>query len=423
MSCSPRVFIVGVGMTPFTRPGLDLSIDYPQLVETAAKAALADARLAYDQIELAVAGYVFGDSTCGQRALYGLGMTGIPIMNVNNNCSTGSTALYTAYQAILTGRYACTMAVGFEKMEKGALGSKYKDRTAPMDKHIELLIELQGLAPAPFTAQIFGAAGLEHMKLYGTKEEHFAQIALKNHRHALNNPYAQVGAKREQLSLGDVLDSPKVYDFITRLQCCPTSDGAACAILATENFVRLHGLESQAVEILALEMTTDTCSTFEEKSAIKLIGYDMTKRAAEKAFRRAKLTPADVDVIELHDCFSCNELITYEALGLCPPGEASKLVERGDNTYGGKYVVNPSGGLLSKGHPLGATGVAQCAELCWQLRGEAEQRQVPNARVALQQNIGLGGAALVGLYRLMGANKKTSTASRAKFMFNFISKL
>lgn len=422
-SPTPKVYIIGVGMTPFTRPGQDLSIDYPQLVGRAATAALSDARITYDQVELAVAGYVFGDSCCGQRALYPLGMTGIPIINVNNNCSTGSTALYTARQMILTGQYECTLAVGFEKMERGALGAKFKDRTSPLDKHVELLIELQGIAPAAITAQLFGAAGKEHMKLYGTRAEHFAKIALKNHRHSLNNPYAQVAPAKEDIELNDILDSPKVFDFLTRRQCCPTSDGAACAILASEAFVRRHGLEAQSVEILALEMATDLPGTFQDKSAMKLIGYDMAKTAADRAYAKAKLTAADVDVIELHDCFSCNELVTYEALGLCPPGQAGQLVDKGDNTYGGKYVVNPSGGLIAKGHPLGATGVAQCAELCWQLRGLAGKRQVPNAKVALQHNIGLAGAAVVGLYRRMNVDSKTNKSKRNKYTFNLISKL
>lgn len=423
-SSASKVYVIGVGMTPFTRPGQDLSIDYPQLVERAALAALSDARITYDQVELAVAGYVFGDSTCGQRALYPLGMTGIPILNVNNNCSSGSSALYLAQKMILAGQCECALAVGFEKMEKGALGAKFKDRTAPMDKHIELLIELNGLQPAPFTAQLFAQGAKQYLEQYkSAKPEHFAKIALKNHRHSLNNPYAQVMPKKEDIELKDILESPKVFDFLTRLQCCPTSDGAACAILASEAFVRRHKLEAQSVEILALEMATDLKGTFEEKSALKLIGYNMTKKAADLAFAKAKLTPNDVDVIELHDCFSCNELITYEALGLCPPGQAAQLVDKGDNTYGGKYVINPSGGLLAKGHPLGATGVAQAVELCSQLRELAGSRQVPNAQIALQHNIGLGGAAVVALYRRMDVDNKSNKSTKSKFMFNLVSKL
>ena len=189
---SKSVFVVGLGMTPFTKPGSDITIDYPDLVGEAVQKALADAKLAYEKIQFAATGYVFGDSTCGQRSLYPLGMTGIPIVNVNNNCSTGSTALYVAANAIQSGKFDCALAVGFEKMEKGALSSKFKDRVQPMAKHVELLVELDGLAPAPITAQLFGSAGKEHMRRYGTTEEHFAKIVIKNHLHALNNPNAQL---------------------------------------------------------------------------------------------------------------------------------------------------------------------------------------------------------------------------------------
>ena len=191
----------------------------------------------------------------------------------------------------------------------------------------------------------------------------------------------------------------KVFDILTKYQCCPTSDGAGAAILASEDFVLKHGLEHQAVEVMAMEMTTDPPSSFESRTAIQLVGFDMSKAAAEAAYKKAGITAADVQVVELHDCFSANELITYEALGLCPVGQAAAFIDAGDNTYGGKYVVNPSGGLLSKGHPQGATGLAQCAELCWQLRGEAGARQVRSARIALQHNIGLGGAVVVAVYR------------------------
>ncbi|CAG2109706.1 unnamed protein product [Medioppia subpectinata] len=397
MAKGRRVFVVGVGMTKFVRPGVNKLLDYPQMVSEAVTNALNDSRLQYSDVELAAVGYVFGDSTCGQKALYEIGMTGIPIVNVNNNCSTGSTALYLAKNMIAGGLYDCTIAVGFEKMERGALTSKFKDRINPMQSHVGLFYDLYGMEAAPITAQMFGAAGKEHMQRYGTKAEHFGKIAAKNHRHSVNNPYSQF---REEHSLEEIMNSPKVYDILTRYQCCPTSDGSAAAILASEDFVRRHNLTEQAVEIVSMQMTTDTPSTFEEKSAIKLIGFDMTKLAAERAFAESGLTPDDIQVIELHDCFSTNELITYEALGLCPVGKGKDLVDSNQNTYGGKYVINPSGGLLSKGHPLGATGLAQCAELNWQLRNIAGARQVAGAKHALQHNIGLGGAVVVAIYRL-----------------------
>ncbi|XP_012340820.1 non-specific lipid-transfer protein isoform X2 [Apis florea] len=413
MSPRMKIYIIGVGMTKFEKPGKRENFDYPDMAKEAVTKALQDARISYDTVKAACVGYVYGDSTCGQRALYDLGLTGCPIYNVNNNCSTGSTALLMAKQIIETGSADCVLALGFEKMEKGSLVSKFLDRTNPMDKHVELMSNIAGINESPITAQLFGNAGLEHMKKYGTKPEHFAKIAYKNHLHSVNNPYSQF---QEKYSLEQIMNSPTVFGPLTKLQCCPTSDGSAAVILANADFVHKHKLESQAVEIIAMEMCTDLASTFTEKSSIKLIGYDMTRNAAEKVFTQTPYKPSDVDVIELHDCFSTNELITYEALGLCPPGQGGKLVDAGDNTYGGKYVINPSGGLISKGHPLGATGLAQCAELSWQLRGQAGKRQVPKAKLALQHNIGLGGAVVVALYRMgfpqqFEKTKKNSSAT------------
>lgn len=392
---SKKVFVVGVGMTKFEKPG-SKAWDYPDMAKEAGEAALADAGIAYRDVEQVAVGYCYGDSTCGQRAVYQLGLTGVPIYNVNNNCATGSTALFMAKQFVAAGIAECALALGFEKMEKGSLGIKYQDRTNPMDKQFEVMIGLRGFAPAPPAPQFFGNAGREHMERYGTKPEHFAKIAWKNHKHSVNNPYSQF---QDEYSLEQIQQAPMVYEPLTKLQCCPTSDGAGAAILASEEFVRRHGLEGRAIEIAGMAMTTDFASTFEEKSCIKLVGSDMSRSAAQSVYEQSGLGPENVDVVELHDCFSCNELITYEALGLCPEGKAGEFIDSGANTYGGRVVVNPSGGLISKGHPLGATGLAQCAELTWQLRGTADKRQVPGAKVALQHNLGLGGAAVVTMYR------------------------
>jgi len=392
-----KVYVVGVGMTDFVKPGANRLLDYPQMVKEAVTKALADAKIDYTAVEHASVGFVYGDSACGQKALYEVGMTGIPVVNVNNNCATGSSALYLSKKMVEGGLCECALAVGFEKMQRGSLTSKFSDRINPMQTHLDIFYELFGMAQAPVTAQMFGMAGKEHMTKYGTKPEHFAKIAYKNHKHSINNPHAQF---REEYSLEDILTATPIFENLTKYQCCPTSDGAAAAILCSEEFVIKHNLQAQAVEITALVMKTDPPSAFQEKSAIKLVGFDMTKNAAEEAYRVAGVSPTDIQVVELHDCFSSNELITYEALGLCPIGKAGEFIDRGDNTYGGKYVINPSGGLLSKGHPLGATGVAQCSELCWQLRGEAGARQVPGCKLALQQNIGLGGAVVVGIYKL-----------------------
>lgn len=399
---SKRVFVVGVGMTKFEKPGAR-EWDYPDMAREAGTKALEDAGIDYREVQHAYVGYVYGESTSGQRAVYELGLTGIPIVNVNNNCSTGSTALYLATQAVRSGQVDCALALGFEKMQTGSLGTTYDDREQPMMRHLLALAELQEFAmpPAPY---MFGAAGKEHMERYGTTAEQFARIGVKNHRHSTNNPYAQF---QDEYTLEDVLASKPISGPLTKLQCSPTSDGSGAVIVASEDFVDRHGLAEQAVEIVGQAMVTDLPSTFEDRSAISLVGADMTRTAARFVYEQAGIGPADIDVIELHDCFSTNELLTYEALGLCAEGEGGKLVDADDTTYGGRWVVNPSGGLISKGHPLGATGLAQCAELTWQLRGQADARQVDGARVGLQHNLGLGGACVVTLYRAGTISKES----------------
>eukprot|EP01112_Ceratiomyxa_fruticulosa_P000699 TRINITY_DN10625_c0_g1_i4.p1 TRINITY_DN10625_c0_g1~~TRINITY_DN10625_c0_g1_i4.p1 ORF type:complete len:620 (-),score=155.36 TRINITY_DN10625_c0_g1_i4:60-1721(-) len=391
-----KVYVIGVGMTKFEKPGKK-KWDYPQMGKEAGDKALLDAGIDYKEVQQAVIGYVYGDSTSGQRALYEIGITGIPVVNVNNNCSTGSTALYSAKQLIEGGIADCVLALGFEKMEAGSLGIKFQDRSNPLELHMKTMNEARGFDKAPFAPQMFGNAGKEHMEKYGTTQEQFAKIAYKNHKHSVNNPYSQF---RDEYSLETILKSPPVFGPLTKLQCCPTSDGAAAAVVASEDFVIRHNLQGKAVEIVAMAMATDLPSSFAEKSCIKMVGFDMSKKAADEVYKKSGFSPKDVQVIELHDCFSCNELITYEALGLCPVGDGGKLIDKGEVTYGGKWVVNPSGGLISKGHPLGATGLAQCAELYWQLRGMAGNRQVKNCNLALQHNIGLGGAAIVAIYKL-----------------------
>jgi len=389
-----KVFVVGVGMTKFEKPGRREGWDYPAMAKESGTKALEDAGISFDLIEEAHVGYVYGDSTCGQRAIYELGMTGIPITNVNNNCSTGSTALYLAARSIRFGAADCALALGFEKMQPGSLSMQSEDREQPMMRHLLALAEMYEFA-MPAAPYMFGAAGREHMEKYGTTAEHFAKIGYKNHKHSVNNPYAQF---QDEYSLEDVLNSPLIYAPLTRLQCSPTSDGSGAVVLASEKFVDEHGLADQAVEIVGQAMVTDMANTF-DGTAAAIVGAHMSKAAADKVYAQSGLTPDDVDVIELHDCFSVNELLTYEALSLCGEGEGGKLIDNDDTTYGGRWVVNPSGGLISKGHPLGATGLAQCSELTWQLRGTADARQVDNAKVALQHNIGLGGAVVVTAYQ------------------------
>ncbi|MEJ7781009.1 MAG: lipid-transfer protein [Solirubrobacteraceae bacterium] len=393
---SNRTFVIGVGMTKFEKPG-SKEWDYPDMARESGTRALQDAGIAYDLVEQAFVGYCYGESTSGQRAVYQLGLTGIPVVNVNNNCSTGSSALYMARQAVRGGLAQCALALGFEKMEKGSLGIKYTDRTNPMDKHAEAMFSTREPEASPPAPQMFGNAGREHMERYGSTPDHFAWIGWKNHKHSVNNPYAQF---QTEYSLDEIKNAKMIHDPLTKLQCSPTSDGSGCAIVASERFVDEHGLWDQAVEIVGQSMVTDMRSTFEGGSSMRVVGYDMSKEAGRRALEEAQVDIGEVDVVELHDCFSANELITYEALGLCGEGEAHKLVESEATTYGGSGpVVNPSGGLISKGHPLGATGLAQCSELTWQLRGTADKRQVDGAKLALQHNIGLGGAAVVTVYK------------------------
>jgi sterol carrier protein 2 len=231
---------------------------------------------------------------------------------------------------------------------------------------------------------------------YGATAEDFAEIGRINHAHSIKNPYSQF---QDVYTLDQIMKAPMIHEPLTKLQCCPTSDGGAAAVLVSQAFLdaRPH-LKQQAILIAGQCMATDAPSLF-SRSAIDLMGFEMNKVAVKTAMAEAGITPRDVQVVELHDCFSANEMIVIDALGLSEPGKAHELVRSGDITYGGKYVINPSGGLISKGHPLGATGIAQCAELVWHLRGWANNRAAPNTRYCLQHNLGLGGAVVVTVYR------------------------
>ena len=395
---SQKVFVTGVGMIPFAKPGA--SAPYDQMGALAARQALDDAGIGYGQVEQAYAGYVYGDSTSGQKALYQVGMTGIPVVNVNNNCSTGSTALFLARQAVASGAAECVLVLGFEQMSPGALGAVFTDRPSPFDPFDAVTDELVGMPEIPLALRYFGGAGLSHMRKYGTPLDAFARIRAKASRHAANNPLALL---RKVVTPQEVLDAPAIWPGVmTRLMACPPTCGAAAAVLVSEAFALRHGLKSN-VMIAGQAMTTDRPSTFDSGDMMRVVGYEMSREAAQKVYAQTGIGPEDLDVVELHDCFAHNELITYEALGLCPEGGAAKFIDDGDNTYGGKVVTNPSGGLLSKGHPLGATGLAQCYELTHQLRGTAGERQVNGARVALQHNLGLGGACVVTMYKAASA--------------------
>ncbi|MGW4388448.1 lipid-transfer protein [Streptomyces sp. NPDC004685] len=393
-----KAYIVGVGMTRFEKPE-SRDWQYWDMAKEAGTKALDDAGVSYEDVEQVPVGFCFQASTAGQRAVYELGLTGVPVYNVNNNCATGSSALMLARQFVEGGINDCVLALGFEKMQRGALGGGADGgdfKTSPVARHYGIMAAKHGFEMSPPTAQIFGDAAREHMEKYGTTEAQLAAVGAKSHRHSVNNPYAQF---QDPYTVDEILAAKTIHAPLTKLQCSPTSDGAAAAVVVSERFVELHDLGDKAVEIAAQAMTTDTGESFASGSCIDVVGQPMSRAAATRVYEASGLGIEDVDVIELHDCFSVNELLTYEALGMCAPGASGKLVEEGATTYGGRWVVNPSGGLISKGHPLGATGIAQAAELTWQLRGEAGARQVRDARVGLAHNIGLGGAAVVTMLR------------------------
>jgi acetyl-CoA acetyltransferase len=389
---SRDVYVTGVGMIAFTKPGANEP--YPQMAAKATRAALADAGIGYELVQQAYVGYVYGDSTAGQRAVYEVGMTGIPIVNVNNNCSTGSTALFLARQAVASGAADCVLALGFEQMSPGALGAIFKDRPSPFERFDDATDALVD-ADLPLALRYFGGAGLAHMNEFGTRVETFAKIRAKASRHAANNPLALF---RTVVTEEEVMASTAIWPGVmTRLMACPPTCGSAAAIVCSADFAQRHGLD-RSVRIRAQAMTTDGAATFGAHDMREVVGFSMAQAAAQQVYAASGVGPQDLDVVELHDCFAQNELLSYEALGLCPRGGAEKFVCDGDNSYGGQVVTNPSGGLLSKGHPLGATGLAQCTELVQQLRGTADKRQVAGARLALQHNLGLGGACVVTLY-------------------------
>ena len=390
---SQNAVVVGVGMIPFMKP--TAAQPYPDMGARAVRIALEDAKVDYNLVQQAYAGYVYGDSTAGQRVLYDVGMTGIPIVNVNNNCSTGSSALFLARQAVESGAVECALAFGFEQMNPGALGMMFKDRPSPFEKFDEVTDDLIHAENVPMTLRMFGGAGLAHMKEFGTKLETFAKVRAKASRHAEHNDKAIF---RTIMTTEDVMNSPPIWPGVMhRSMACPPTCGAAAAIITSEAFAKKHGLDAR-IRIRAQAMTTDTPVAIEARDMREVVGFGMAQNAAKQVYEKAGIGPKDIQVVELHDCFAQNELLTYEALGLCERGGAEKFINDGDNTYGGKYVTNPSGGLLSKGHPLGATGLAQCTELVEQLRGNSGKRQVENARLALQHNLGLGGACVVTLY-------------------------
>ncbi len=372
------VAIVGVGMIKFGRyPEKTV----PELAAQAALLALKDAGMTMADIELLASGNLYqSNAMVGQRILQIIGQTGIPVVNVANACATGSTALREAYLAVASGAYDVAMAVGSEQMGKMGLlgvGGGGGDPAYSTEGVVG-----SGLMPA-----VFGMAGVEHMRKYGTKFEHFAKISVKNHKHSTLNPYSQY---QVEMSLEDVMNARMVAWPNTLYMCCPTGDGAAAAILCSMDKARQY--TTKPIKIAASVLTSDPWT---QRDLTLPDVNTLTRNAAKEAYEKAGVGPEDLSQVELHDCFATAELIHYENLFLCGEGEAAKLVDEGATSLGGRIPVNVSGGLLSKGHPLGATGVANVVEIVWHLRGEAGARQVPDAKVGLAHVIGLGSACTI----------------------------
>ena len=391
-----KVVIAGVGMVPFKKPGQSESYDV--MGATAARNALTDAGIDYKLVEQAYAGYVYGDSCSGQAALYQVGITGVPIYNVNNNCASGSSAFALAVQAVEGGTVDCAIAVGFEEMSPGAIDLVFPAKTSPLARHSESVAKLMGLTDAeqqlPPAVCMFGVQAEMLQKEYGVSDLALAKIAIKARKHAAHNPNAIF---RDPLSEEQILVGQPIYRGLRKLFACPPSCGGASVVVCSEAFARKHGIRSD-IHLIGKGSCSDRAEYF-EGDVMDVLFRGVSREAANMAYESAGVGPDDIDVIELHDCFTSNEIITYTALGLCDMAGAEQFVLEGQNTYGGKVVVNPSGGLLAKGHPLGATGLAQITELVWQLRGDAGERQVAGARTALQHNGGLGSAGFVHIFQ------------------------
>ncbi len=372
--------MVGANMIKFGRyPDKDVV----QLAADATIGALKDAGISINEVEMVASGNLYqSNAMIGQRIMKEIGATGVPVVNVTNACATGSTAFREAYLAIASGMYDVALAIGSEQMGKmGLLGAGGGNRD----------YSTEGVMGTGLMPGVFGQAGVEHMRKYGTKMEHFAKIAVKNHKHSIHNPYAQYNV---ETPLEDVMNARMIAWPNTLYMCCPTGDGAAAAVLMSAEKARQH--TTNPVWVAASALTSDP---WQERNPTMFDVNTVTRNAAKQAYDQAGIGPEDLTQVELHDCFATAELIHYENLGLCGDGEAGEFIDRGDPWVGGRIPVNASGGLLSKGHPLGATGVANIVEIVWHLRGQAGGRQVENSKVGLAHVIGLGSACTIHIIK------------------------
>ncbi|MCH7836328.1 MAG: thiolase family protein [Chloroflexi bacterium] len=374
------VAIVGAGMIKFGRyPDKDVV----SLAADAAIGALKDAGISINEVEMVASGNLYqSNAMIGQRIMKEIGATGVPVVNVANACATGSTAFREAYMAVASGMYDVALAIGSEQMGKmGLLGAGGGNRD----------YSTEGVMGTGLMPGVFGQAGVEHMRKYGTKMEHFAKISVKNHKHGVHNPYAQY---QQETPLEDVMNARMIAWPNTLYMCCPTGDGAAAAVLMSAEKAKQH--TTKPIWVAASALTSDP---WQERNPTMFDVNTLTRNAAKLAYDQAGIGPEELSQVELHDCFATAELIHYENLGLCGDGEAGDFIDRGDPQIGGRIPVNASGGLLSKGHPLGATGVANILEIVWHLRGQAGGRQVENSKVGLAHVIGLGSACTIHIIK------------------------
>jgi acetyl-CoA acetyltransferase len=369
------VFVVGIDMTKFQKAGTGPSVDL--LGAQAALMALDDCGLEIQQMEALYCGNLGqANAMVGQRVLQQIGQTGIPVVNCANACATGATAFREAWMAIKAGVYDLVLAVGVEKMGGGLLGGAGGGTGIPKE----------GLLGSVTMPAVFAEAGMEHTRKHGTTFEQFAKVSVKNHHHSTMNPKSmyQIETPLEMVMNAEMIAYPN-----TKLMCSVNVDGSAAAVLASEKKVRELGLMKRAVRVKASVLTSDP---WQERDLVMPDVNTCTRLAAKKAYETAGVSAKDINLVELHDCFATAEILHYENLGLCGEGEAGKMIDNGEVALGGRVPVNVSGGLLSKGHPLGATGIANIYEVSTHLRGEAGKRQVPNARLGLTHVIGLGSA-------------------------------
>jgi acetyl-CoA acetyltransferase len=370
------VYVVGVGMIKFGRyPDQDIGTLGAQAVIEA----LRDSGLDMKDIQILCSGNLYQTNMSGQRILQHVGMTGIPVYNVANACASGSTAFREAFFAVASGAYDVAMAVGTEQMGKmGLLGAPSDPSTSP-----------EGVLGTGLMPGVFGMAGMEHMRQYGTTPQQFAKVSVKNHKHATMNPLSQY---QNELTLEEVLNARMIAYPNTLYMCCPTGDGAAAAIVVSAKKAREIGGAGPMIKVAASALTTDP---FTQRDLTFPDINTMTRMAAKQAYEQAGLGPEDLSSVELHDCFATAEILHYENLMLCGEGEAGRMIDEGRTALGGDIPVNTSGGLLSKGHPIGATGVANVCEIVWQLRGQAGARQVEGHKAGMAHTIGLGSACAV----------------------------